>query len=97
MQRHSSIIYKQMMISMNIWKTIIQQRKVLRVFDDKIANMETNKKVFPIVTESCLKVPKTVMLNATHHCIVNIPDKREFQQLASNHLFYIVLKDFMKL
>ena len=85
------------MISMNIWKTIIQQRKVLRVFDDKIADMEANKKVSPIVTESYLKVPKTVMLNATHLFIMNILDKRELQQLASNHLFDIVLKDFMKL
>ena len=97
MQRHSSIIFKQMMISTKIWKTIIQQRKVLRVFDDKIADMETNKKVSPIVTESYLKVPKTVMLNATHLFIMNILDKRELQQLASNHLFDIVLKDFMKL
>ena len=82
---------------MNIWKTIIQQRKVLRVFDDKIADMEANKKVSPIVTESYFKVPKTVMLNATHLFIMNILDKRELQQLASNHLFDIVLKDFMKL
>ena len=86
-----------MMISTKIWKTIIQQRKVLRVFDDKIADMEANKKVSPIVTESYFKVPKTVMLNATHLFIMNILDKRELQQLASNHLFDIVLKDFMKL
>ena len=70
---------------------------MLRVFDDKIADMEANKKVSPIVTESYLKVPKTVMLNATHLFIMNILDKRELQQLASNHLFDIVLKDFMKL
>ena len=86
-----------MMISTKIWKTIIQQRKVLRVFDDKIADMEANKKVSPIVTESYFKVPKTVMLNATHLFIMNILEKRELQQLASNHLFDIVLKDFMKL
>ena len=86
-----------MMISTKIWKTIIQQRKVLRVFDDKIADMGANKKVSPIVTESYFKVPKTVMLNATHLFIMNILDKRELQQLASNHLFDIVLKDFMKL
>ena len=70
---------------------------MLRVFDDKIADMEANKKVSPIVTESYFKVPKTVMLNATHLFIMNILDKRELQQLASNHLFDIVLKDFMKL
>ena len=66
-----------MMISTKIWKTIIQQRKVLRVFDDKIADMEANKKVSPVVTESYLKVPKTVMLNATHLFIMNILYKRE--------------------
>ena len=33
---------------MEIWKTIIQQRK--RVFDDMIADMKSNKKLSPIVT-----------------------------------------------
>ena len=40
------------MLSMKIWKAIIQQRKKkLIVFDDLIADMESNKKLSPIATE----------------------------------------------
>ena len=45
------IVHKQLVMSMKIWKIIIQQRKVLIAFDDMIANMEANKKLSPIVTE----------------------------------------------
>ena len=61
-----------------------KKRKVLRVFDDMKADMKSNKKLSPIVTELFLrgrecnillvfisqfyfKVPKTIMLNATHY------------------------------
>ena len=41
---------------MRILKIIIQRRKkVLIAFDDMIADMETNKKLSPIVTELFLK------------------------------------------
>ena len=36
---------------------------------------------------------KTIRLNARHYFIMRIPNKREFQQIASNNDF----KDFMKL
>ena len=42
-------------------------------------------------------MPKTVRLNATHYFIMKIPNKRELQQIASNHLSDIDFKDFMKL
>ena len=37
---------------------------------------------------------KTIRLNATRYFIMKIPNKRELQQIASNHLSDI---DFMKL
>ena len=49
------------------------------------------------VSQSYFKVPKTLRLNATHDFIINIPNKREFQQIASNHLSDTDFKDFMKL
>ena len=84
------------------------------MFDDMIADMESNKKLSPIVTElflrgrklnislvfisqSYFKVPKTIRLNATHYFIMKIPNKRELQQIASNHSSDIDFKDFMKL
>ena len=43
------------------------------------------------------KVPKTIRLNATHYFIMKIPNKREHQQIALNHLSDIEFKDFMKI
>ena len=77
-----------------------------------IADIESNNKLSSIVTElflrgrklnislisqSYFKVPKTIRLNATHYFIKKIPNKRELQQIASNHLSDIDIKDFMKL
>ena len=42
-------------------------------------------------------MPKTVRLDATHYFIMKIPNKKEFQQIASTHLSDIDIKDFMKL
>ena len=76
---------------------MIQQRKsVLIVFDDMIADTESNKRLSPIVTklflrgrklnislvstsQSYLKVPKTIRLNATQYFIMKIPTKRDLQ------------------
>ena len=49
------------------------------------------------ISKFYLKVPKTVILNATHYFIMNILNKRLFQQTASNHLSNIEFKDFIKL
>ena len=73
------------------------------IFDDVIADMESNKKLGPKVTElflrgrklnislvfifqSSFEVPKTIRLNATYYFIMKISNKRELQQIASNHL-----------
>ena len=49
------------------------------------------------VTQSYFKVPKDVRLNSTHFFIMNIPNKRELQQIALNHSCDIDCKDFMKI
>ena len=38
-----------------------------------------------------------MILNATHYFIKKIPNKREIQQIASNHSSYIDFKDVIKL
>ena len=48
------------------------------------------------ITQSCFKVPKDVRLNSTHFFIIIIPNNRELQQIALNHLSDIDFKDFMK-
>ena len=40
---------------------------------------------------------KISRLNATHYFIMEISNKREFQQVASNHSTDIDFKDFMRL
>ena len=49
------------------------------------------------IMQSYFKVPKDVRLNSTHFFIMQIPNKRELQQIASNHSSDIDFKDFMKI
>ena len=49
------------------------------------------------ITQSYFKVPKDVRLNSTHFFIMEIPNKRELQQIALNHSSDIEYKDFMKI
>ena len=87
---------------------------MVTVFDDIIADIESNRKSNPIVTEivfkrknlnipfifiskSYFKMPKIIILNATHYFIMKITNKSELEQIASNHSSDIDFKDFMKL
>ena len=49
------------------------------------------------ITQSYFKVPKDVRLNTTHFFIMKIPNKRELQQIATNHSSDIDFKDFVKI
>ena len=49
------------------------------------------------ITQSYFKVPKNVRNNTTHFFIMNIPNKRELQQIAINHSSYINTKDFIEI
>ena len=49
------------------------------------------------ITQSYFKVPKDVRLNSTHFFIMEIPNKRELQQIVLNHSSNIDFKDFMKM
>ena len=46
------------------------------------------------ITQSYFKVPKYVRLNTSHFFISKIPNRRELQQVAINHLSDISTKDF---
>ena len=50
-----------------------------------------------LVFISYFKVPKNIRLNATHYFIMKVPNKKELQQIASNHLYDIDFKELMKL
>ena len=49
------------------------------------------------ITQSYFKVTKEFKLNTTHFFIMNIPNKRELQQIALNHSSDIDFKDFIKI
>ena len=49
------------------------------------------------ISQSCFKVPKTIRLHEIHYFIMEISNKREIQQIASNHSSDSDFKDSMKL
>ena len=49
------------------------------------------------ITQSYFVVSKDIILNSTHYFITKIPNKKEFQQIASNHSLDIDFQDFMNL
>ena len=86
-----------------------KKRTVLIVFDDMIAE-KLSPKVTELflggrklnislvsTSQSYFKVPKNVRLNVTQYSIMKIPNKRELQQINSNHSSDIYFIDFMKL
>ena len=49
------------------------------------------------ITQSYFSVPKDVRLNSTHYFIMKIDNKRELQNIATNHSADIDHKDFIKI
>ena len=49
------------------------------------------------ITQSYFSVPKVVRLNSTHYLIMKINNKRELQNIATNHSANIDYKDFTKI
>ena len=80
-----------------------KKHKILKVFDDVIVDMLSNKKLNPIVTEFLIwgrksnisvfitqhyfTFPKNIRLNSKHNFIMKISNKRQLQQIAFNHSF----------
>ena len=87
--------------------------KELIVFDDMIADIVSDKKLHSIVTElvfrgqklnislvfhhTIILPPKDLSLNTTHLFIMNIPNKKELQQIATNHSSNADFKEFNRL
>ena len=49
------------------------------------------------ITKTYFAVPKSIRLNSIHYFVMKIPNKRELQQTASNHLSDIDFQDFLNL
>ena len=90
-----------------------KKREILIVFDDMSADMLSNKKLNPIVTELFIRGRKLnislVFITQSYfvvpknirlnltNFVFKIPNKRELQQIAFNHSSDIDFKDFMNL
>ena len=49
------------------------------------------------ITQSYFSIRKDVRLNSTHYLIMKINNKKELQNIATNHSVGIDYKDFMKI
>ena len=49
------------------------------------------------ITKTYFVVPKSIRLNSIHYFVMKIPNKKELQQTASNHLSDIDFQDFLNL
>ena len=81
-----------------------KERKVLTVFDDKIADIEANKKLSCIVTELFLRERKfNILVVFISKSYLRVPKtirllrQRKLRQIALNHFSDIEFKDVMKL
>ena len=48
------------------------------------------------ITQSYFKVPKDIRINSIHFFIMEIPNKRELQQIALNHHLTLILKILLR-
>ena len=56
-----------------------------------ISDRKLNISLF-FITQSYFSLPKNIRLNSTHFFVMKIPNKRELQQIAFNHLSDISFK-----
>ena len=68
--------------------------KILIVFDYMITYIMSNKRFQAIIKELFVRCRK---LNSTHYLIMKINNRKELQNIATNHLADIDYKDFMKI
>ena len=79
-----------------IWSQIWDLIKNFFVTELFLRERERNILVV-LISQSYFKVPKTIRINRTQYFIMNISNKREFQQIASNNSSDIDFKDIIKL
>ena len=69
------------------------------MFDDIIADIELQEIEYPTCTyhSDLFSVPKVVRLNSTHYLITKTHNKRELQNIATNHSADIDYKDLQEM
>ena len=73
---------------------MISNKKLNSIVTELFIRCRKLKISLVFISQSYFKVPKGVRLNTTHFFILKIPNKREFMQIAINHLSDINTKYF---
>ena len=76
---------------------MIHNKKLNSIFSELFFRGRKLNISLVFITQSYFKVPKDVRLISTHFFIMNIPNKRELQQIPLNHSSDIKYKDFIKI
>ena len=76
---------------------MINNKKLNPVVIELFIRGRKNNISIVFITQSYFKVPKDVRLNSTQFFVLKIPNKRELQEIALNHLSDIDFKDFIKI
>ena len=90
---------------------LTRKRKSLNGFDNMIADIMTNRKFVKeffirsrklnislvFIIQANFSVRKDVKLNSTHYLIIKICNKKELQNIATNHSAHTDSKDFMEI
>ena len=75
---------------------MINNKKLISVVTDLVIRGRKLNISLIFITQSYFKVPEDVRNDTTHFFIMNIPNKRELQQIAINHSSDINNKDFIE-
>ena len=90
-ERKKLIVFDDMIVDM------INNTKLNSIVTESFIKSRESTISLVFITQSHFKVPKDVRLNSIHFFIMKIPNKRELQRIALNHLSDINSKDFIKI
>ena len=90
-ERKKLIVFDDMIVDM------INNTKLNSIVTESFIKSRESTISLVFITQSHFKVPKDVRLNSIHFFIMKIPNKRELQEIALNHLSEINFKDFIKI
>ena len=90
-ERKKLIVFDDMIVDM------INNTKLNSIVTESFIKSRESTISLVFITQSNFKVPKDVRLNSIHFFIMKIPNKRELQEIALNHLSEINFKDFIKI
>ena len=76
---------------------VMTNKKFQSIIKDVFIRCRKQNISIVFITQSYFSVPKDVRLNSTHYLIMKINNKRELQNIATNHSADIDYKDFMNI